>query len=176
LSSPGSGYGHQWVDTINAVELYFNAKYVGWSEDINGLRVASFDGTPSQEEDDGMIFVARMDDTGSAYLWNTATGEYQPIPALDQYQVLVKGFKIFPFVNMFQFETMRGWYGEVMKIPTTDLATVDVNVDGIAQAVADKIDCTCDCGCGIPIPEPVDDVTTKADILEAIETNYPEDK
>ena len=60
---------------------------------------------------------------------------------------------------------MRGWYGEGMKIPTTDLSSIQVNVDVLAQAIADKIDC----GGGV-------DVTTKAEILEAIELNYPGDK
>jgi hypothetical protein len=41
-----------------------------------------------------------------------------------------------------------------------------INVDAIAQAVADKIDCG---GSATPC------VTTKADILESIEANYPED-
>lgn len=40
LSSPGNGYGQIILGSIEEVETYFNAKYVGWSEDINGLRVA----------------------------------------------------------------------------------------------------------------------------------------
>ena len=40
LSSPGQGYGHQWFGSIAQVETYFNASFVGWSEDINGLQVA----------------------------------------------------------------------------------------------------------------------------------------
>lgn len=45
------------------------------------------------------------------------------------------------------------------------IGNIDVNVDGIAQAIADKIDC----GNGSPC------VTTKADIIESITANYPED-
>lgn len=56
------------------------------------------------------------------------------------------------------------------------IGTVNVNVDAIADAIASKLDLTCDCGCGVPVPEPVPDTTTKAEILSAIETNYPEDK
>lgn len=40
LSSPGTGYGQQWLDSPRDVERVYNSKYVGWSEDINGLRVA----------------------------------------------------------------------------------------------------------------------------------------
>lgn len=45
------------------------------------------------------------------------------------------------------------------------IPNIQINVDQIAQAIADKIDC----GGGV-------DVTTKAEILEAIELNYPGDK
>lgn len=40
LSSPTSGVGQKWLSTIQDVERSFNSTYVGWSEDINGLRVA----------------------------------------------------------------------------------------------------------------------------------------
>lgn len=40
LSSPGVGYGSTWFDSIVAVEKYFGATYRGWTQDINGKRVA----------------------------------------------------------------------------------------------------------------------------------------
>ena len=43
LSSPAGAlgtYGQAWFDTISEVEQAFNARFVGWSEDINGLRVS----------------------------------------------------------------------------------------------------------------------------------------
>lgn len=46
LSSPGAGYGSKMLDSIEAVESYFNAKYVGWSEDLNGLRIAEVTPAP----------------------------------------------------------------------------------------------------------------------------------
>lgn len=42
LSSPGKGYGQQWLSTISEVEDFYNSTYVGWSEDINGLRTAIY--------------------------------------------------------------------------------------------------------------------------------------
>lgn len=39
LSSPGQGYGQQWFNSTTEIERYFRASYVGWTEDINGLRV-----------------------------------------------------------------------------------------------------------------------------------------
>ena len=46
LSSPLSGYGQKWFDTIEEIERAFNATYVGWSEDINGLRVVEISKQP----------------------------------------------------------------------------------------------------------------------------------
>ena len=49
LSSPAGQlgtYGQSWFDTIEEIEQTFNAKYVGWSEDINGLRVAEISASP----------------------------------------------------------------------------------------------------------------------------------
>lgn len=40
LSSPGKGFGQQWFQSIVAVENYFRCKFLGWTEDINGKRVA----------------------------------------------------------------------------------------------------------------------------------------
>lgn len=42
LSSPGKGFGQQWFDSIVAVENYFGCTFVGWTEDINGKRVAEY--------------------------------------------------------------------------------------------------------------------------------------
>lgn len=39
LSSPGIGFGSEWLPTIAAVEARFRCKFVGWSEDISGIRV-----------------------------------------------------------------------------------------------------------------------------------------
>lgn len=39
ISSPGSGRGQKIFSTIGAVESYFKAKFAGWSEDVNGVRV-----------------------------------------------------------------------------------------------------------------------------------------
>lgn len=43
LSNPAqpSRFGQVWFESIRDIEMAFDAHYVGWSEDINGLRVAS---------------------------------------------------------------------------------------------------------------------------------------
>lgn len=43
-TSPGFKHGSEVWDSIAQVESRFGARYVGWSEDINGLRVAQLDG------------------------------------------------------------------------------------------------------------------------------------
>lgn len=40
LSSPGRGFGSQWFDSIVSIEKYFGCTFRGWSQDINGKRVA----------------------------------------------------------------------------------------------------------------------------------------
>lgn len=47
LSSPASGYGQQWFPSIESVERAFNAQYVGWTEDIGGLRVVRPSSAPN---------------------------------------------------------------------------------------------------------------------------------
>lgn len=46
-TSPGTGYGFERWANIGQIESRFASKYVGWSEDINGLRVAQNVNTPA---------------------------------------------------------------------------------------------------------------------------------
>lgn len=69
---------------------------------------------PLQEEETEMTFVVEMKLTGQFYLWNTATGAFQEIPAADQLAVLQRGFKTWTFNDWAQFENMRGWYGKTL--------------------------------------------------------------
>lgn len=48
-TSPGYGYGFERWATIAQIEQRFASKYVGWSEDINGLRVAQQSGKPAPQ-------------------------------------------------------------------------------------------------------------------------------
>lgn len=57
LSSPGSGVGQLWLDSIRAVESTFASKYVGWSEDINGLRVAEIEDEMNDEQNNALMSV-----------------------------------------------------------------------------------------------------------------------
>lgn len=44
LSSPRAGHGQEWFSTTGDVERAFNAKYVGWSEDLNGTQIVDTKG------------------------------------------------------------------------------------------------------------------------------------
>lgn len=182
LSSPGSGYGQQWFNSIGDIERYFNAGFVGWSEDLNGLRIIEDRPDPIESFDNDMYAVAQFDD-GWAGFWNMATGQTGHIDTVEEWQRITPGTKIYKFADAAAFSAWQKKYANVLPLNVdaqaiaeavvAEFGNTEINVDAIAQAVADKIDCTCDCGCGIPVP---DEITTKADILDAIETNYPEDK
>lgn len=61
-------YGQSWFDTIEEVERTFNAKFVGWSENINGLQVVEFKDDPKPQGDGaefvGLCIVANGEDAG----------------------------------------------------------------------------------------------------------------
>jgi len=40
LSSPTSGTGQRWLDRLSQIEDLYHCRFVGWAEDINGVRVA----------------------------------------------------------------------------------------------------------------------------------------
>lgn len=52
LSSPGSGYGQQWFENVEAQATAYGCKYVGWSEDLNGLQLVQYANTPPPKDDD----------------------------------------------------------------------------------------------------------------------------
>lgn len=215
LSSPGSGYGQQWFTSIEQVESWFNCAFVGWSEDVNGVKVIQYDGQAFTGDDmrqisfngrrylaglgaissipvgedagdriagapldlgtdfarpDAMNKVCRAlgipdwawvqvgngsDIAGQDHSWNAATGFYVTT--------------IGPTTTAIDIEAIKTAVKET-------IAGVDLNIDAIAQAIADNIKVSCNCGCGIAPPVPGIDETTKAEILSAIEANYPEDK
>lgn len=68
LSSPTSGYGQKWLSSIEEVERAYNATYVGWSEDINGLRVAKINENPkpsTRKEEPKMMLCHKPQPDGS---------------------------------------------------------------------------------------------------------------
>lgn len=68
LSSPTNGVGQKWLGSIQEVERAYNSKYVGWSEDINGLRVAKIDENPNpktRKEEPKMMLCHKPQPDGS---------------------------------------------------------------------------------------------------------------
>ena len=76
LSSPGKGYGQKWFDSTTAVERYFNAGYVGWSEDLNGLRVIEpgADPTPTPSGKKKPLATVYYTQDNNGHLWAVADG------------------------------------------------------------------------------------------------------
>lgn len=58
LSNPARGNGQKWYNTIEQCARDCNATYVGWTEDINGLRVIEPGETPKPEEEEDMAIGA----------------------------------------------------------------------------------------------------------------------
>lgn len=75
LSSPGQGYGQEWLPSIEAVERRFNSKFVGWSESINGLKVVQYEEEPNLENDImGLCIVANEEEAGHFAVYSDAKG------------------------------------------------------------------------------------------------------
>lgn len=77
LSSPGSGYGSKMFDSIQAVESYFNAKYVGWSEDLNGLRIAEITSNPTNNKGENeMLMIHKPSGDSNVYRYAVFSGNF----------------------------------------------------------------------------------------------------
>lgn len=72
LSSPVGKlgtYGQSWLGSISEVERTFNAKYVGWTEDINGLRVAEPGNTPTPSRKKKTLATCYYTKDNNGHLW-----------------------------------------------------------------------------------------------------------
>lgn len=118
LSSPGQGYGHEWFDSIEAVERRFNSTFVGWSEDINGLQVAIHTANPNPPITEGnkdMIVKVQCAD-GYAAVWNMTTGEYQHIAEDNDWRYFTDHLQEFQFENEAHLRNFRDKYRKVFSV------------------------------------------------------------
>ena len=117
LSSPPNGYGHTWLNSIEEVERMFNSKYVGWSEDLNGLQVAQYnqDPKPSRNGNKDMIVKLQFAD-GWAGIWNMTTGAYQHIDDVDEWRYWTEHLQEYMFENEAHFVRIRDKYSRVFSI------------------------------------------------------------
>lgn len=69
LSSPGQGYGQQWFNSTTEIERYFRASYVGWSEDLNGLRVVEPGSTPTPRGKKKTLATCYYTKDNNGHLW-----------------------------------------------------------------------------------------------------------
>jgi len=117
LSSPPNGYGNAWLNSIEEVERMFNSRYVGWSEDLNGLQVAKYnqDPTPSKNGNYDMIVKVQCAD-GWAAIWNMTTGNYQHIDDPDEWTYFTHHLEEYMFENEAHFVSIRDKYRKVFSV------------------------------------------------------------
>lgn len=117
---PGQTRGQQWFPTIQAVEQAFNAKYVGWSEDLNGTRI-----------------ISGVGGAGSGSTGGLTVSEYKKLEAL----IKKENKKVYDHIT-YQFNVTRGpsWLGWVKsKLWTLVHRDPAVNVDIDAAELATEI-------------------------------------
>lgn len=177
-------YGQSWFGTLEEVERTFNARFVGWSEDINGLKVVENTFTPDPASGDENMYAVAAYDDGWAGFWNMTTGQVGHIDTVEEWNRIAGNLKVWKFADSGAFNAWKAKYATVLPLNVdsaaiaaevvAQLGNTEINVDALASAIAAKIETVCNCGCGVPAPAP--DVTTKEEILASIEANYPEDK
>jgi hypothetical protein len=116
LSSPGNGYGHAWLNSIEEVERMFNSTYVGWSEDLNGLQIAQHTNDPQPRNGNYDMIVKVQCADGFAALWNMTTGEYQHIDNPAEYKYFTELLQEFMFENETHFVSIRDKYRKVFSV------------------------------------------------------------
>lgn len=116
---------------------------------------------PQSRQEDDIMYAKVAYSNGYQVLWNMATGETRHIDDPWDNTRITENMRVYSFIDEAEFRRFADKYPFVL--PKTDLSGVQINIDALAQAIADKL------GGGIS-----PDVTTKQDILTAIEANYPE--
>jgi hypothetical protein len=117
LSSPGNGYGHAWLNSIEEVERMFNSTYVGWSEDLNGLQIAQHTNDPQPRNGNyDMIVKVQCLYDGWAAIWNMTTGEFQHIDDLDEWTYWNDHLQEYMFENYEHFLQIRDKYRKVFSV------------------------------------------------------------
>jgi hypothetical protein len=117
LSSPPNGYGNTWLNSIEAVERMFNSRYVGWSEDLNGLQLVKYttDPQPRNEGYDMIVKVQCLHD-GWAAVWNMTTGEFQHIDDEGEWTYWTEHLQEYMFENYAHFVRIRDKYRKVFSV------------------------------------------------------------
>lgn len=150
-------------------------------EYILGFLRPKINANPLFEQEEHMIVIARTNSEGNMYIYNLGTDVVTHIADDYRLEVLRKsGMHQWDFAQEAEFQSFRGWYKDAFSNTTKDKPVIDIsaiadaiighlgninlNVDGLAQAIADKLN-------GHATGN---HVTTKGEILTAIEQNYPE--
>lgn len=174
IARSGGAKGTWGAGFSTGAHLHWGTQVGGRWIDPRSLNPGRFDEitpAPIIERDQEMYAIARLDD-GWAGLWNMATGEVRHIDVAPDYQRFDNALELYQFKDMADFEAFKAKYPfkvsasvDAAALANAIAGKVSINVDALATAIASKI------SSGSSAP----DVTTKAEILSAIEANYPEE-
>ena len=113
LSNPARGLGQKWYPSIEACAKDCNATYVGWSEDINSVRVASFDNSPNPPTKDKDMIVKVQCTDGFSAIWNMNTNAYQHIDDAAEWKYFGEILETVYFESEAHMNTIRQKYSKV---------------------------------------------------------------
>ena len=121
LSSPANGVGQDWVATIEQVERRYNSKYVGWTTDINTVKVAEY-----VKEDENMAQGAFYRNPRGGIVWQEKPNTVLiPLDIVTWSAYAEQGNK---FINISQkdFDNLIKKFGTAPKPPANGGGTVNV--------------------------------------------------
>lgn len=76
LSNPGRGLGQLWYPSIEACERDCNAKFVGWSPDINGVQIASITSNTKSKGENEMLMIHKPSGDANVYRYAIFSGNF----------------------------------------------------------------------------------------------------
>jgi hypothetical protein len=114
LSSPGRGFGQQWLATIEEVERMFNSTFVGWSEDMQpGVRVV--EEVPDSEIEDmaiGAFFrVADGANKGGIFWQEKPNTPFIPINEVETWDAYAANGNKFNNISGSMMDVLKKKYG-----------------------------------------------------------------
>lgn len=172
IALSGGARGTWGAGNATGAHLHWGVMVGGQWVDPASLNPQTFGQPPAPQQEEIEMYSKVNFSNGAQYLWNMATGELRHIDSAPDNQRISETMRVYGFVDETDFRNFANKYPFkfTAQVDTASIAaaikdSLQINIDGLAQAIADKIDCNGG-----------SDVTTKAEILEAIEANYPGDK
>jgi hypothetical protein len=127
LSSPANGVGQDWVATIEQVERRYSSKYVGWTTDINTVKVAEYIQEVDEDMAVGAFFrIADGANKGGIFWQEKPNMPFVPINEVETWNAYAANGNKFQDISGAMMDALKKKYG-VQPVPS-DGGTVNVNV------------------------------------------------